>query len=782
MRRWHDRAIRLGRAIRRPKHLRTHLMALVAITAVPGFVTVLIGTEMLSDAVVQTRDAALRQAAENVFRAIDARIDEVVGGAVAAIAADAAGDPATRPANGPAAHAGLAAALAAWHAGGVLWLANPADRLVPDIIGPEVAAGHTLAAAGEAGGAIEALARRPQGSRDFRLDATPADAAAPAARRLTLTCDVALAAQSRAVLQIALPITFFSDLLRLVAIPPVSSVALAAPDGTIIDRTALGAGVRPDEALPGPSLSGGMGADMPVAKPAEQPADTTMRAMLSRGGGWSVVVSAADPAGGTRWPILLLTLFRFGWIVVALAAAAWVGAWLTRPLAALTLDASVVASTGELAPSSEPASLVIEYNELRGILVRSTAVLRRRAAAERMALNEARTGHELLASVVSATEDLIYVKNIELRLLLANRATLCVGGVDREEWQVLGRGIGELLPPEAASQEEALDRRVLAGGERNAMRLDWPDMSGATRSFMLTKSLWRDASGRIIGVVTVAHDVTEQRMSEARLAATQADLLRVSRLSAMGAMASGLAHELNQPLAAATNFLNAAGRLLGAAPVGPAEEHGGLASAAERLARAAVADAAEQMLRAGDIVRRLRAFIGRGEAALVEEDLGRVIREACQLYKADGGGMGGGGGGAPDLVVRQDGSGEIALLDRTQLQQVLLNLIRNAAEALSGMADGQIEIVCARLEDGSARVSVADNGPGLAPEVASRLFEPFVSTKRDGMGIGLAICRTIIEGHGGLLSAEPRAGGGTVFNIVLPAVRDQQDSEAANVV
>jgi two-component system sensor kinase FixL len=489
--------------------------------------------------------------------------------------------------------------------------------------------------------------------------------------------------------------------------------------------------------------------------------------------GWRVLLIAPSASEALEWalPVWECGLATLGTFLFTAVVAVLMGTLITRPLTSLTHDFDLMAAGSELPPEAPSHVGIEEFIELRASLRRSTAVLRQRAAAERMALNEARTGHQLLASVITATEDLIYVKSLDLRIVLANRATLAAGGVERQEWQVFGRTIAELLPPDAAAQEETMDRRVLAGGESDTTRLDWPDTAGRMRSFMLTKSLWRDDAGRITGVVTVARDVTDERAAESRLAAVQADLLRVSRLSAMGAMASGLAHELNQPLAAATNFLNAAGRFL----PDHADKPTVLDVTASGTLRGAVKDAAEQMLRAGDIVRRLRVFIGRGEAELRHEDLGDVIRETCALATADLSGF------SSALTMMETRVGARALIDRTQLQQVLLNLIRNAREAIGGAAAGRIEIGCHRSADGTTRITVSDNGPGLASDVVPRLFEPFVSTKSDGMGIGLAICRTIVEGHGGRLSAAARPGGGTVFTIILPAANFPSDEEARRV-
>jgi two-component system sensor kinase FixL len=215
-------------------------------------------------------------------------------------------------------------------------------------------------------------------------------------------------------------------------------------------------------------------------------------------------------------------------------------------------------------------------------------------------------------------------------------------------------------------------------------------------------------------------------------------------------------------LSAATNFLNAAGRMLdrGTGDDGPGLD----------VIRGAVHDAATQLLRAGSIVRRLRDFVGRGEADMRSEDASDVILEACDVARSDGALAG------VSMRVSVPANVAATMMDRTQIQQVLLNLIRNAAEALQGRVDGEITVSASRNADEGVDIVVSDNGPGLAPEIEQRLFQPFASTKAGGMGIGLAICRTIVEGHGGSLDAMRNVDGGVTFRIALgPTHREEHD-------
>jgi two-component system sensor kinase FixL len=219
----------------------------------------------------------------------------------------------------------------------------------------------------------------------------------------------------------------------------------------------------------------------------------------------------------------------------------------------------------------------------------------------------------------------------------------------------------------------------------------------------------------------------------------------------MGEMASALAHELNQPLTAIINYAQATRRLVGE---GGDEVHTSLESLLDKIV--------QQGSRAGQIIHRLRQFIAKGETERTLEDLNAVIEEASALALIGAAGKG--------ITVRrmfEDGLPPV-LIDKIQIHQVVTNLIRNSIDALGGIDRGQILNRTHRPSPAQIEIAVADTGPGLAPEVAARLFQPFVTTKPDGMGIGLSICRTIVEAHGGKLWASENPGGGAVFSLSLP--------------
>jgi two-component system sensor kinase FixL len=246
--------------------------------------------------------------------------------------------------------------------------------------------------------------------------------------------------------------------------------------------------------------------------------------------------------------------------------------------------------------------------------------------------------------------------------------------------------------------------------------------------------------------VAVVRDLTERVQTAARM-----EKLRADRLDAMGGMATALAHEVNQPLAAAANYLSVARRVLERSPVTPT-------GAEEVLARAE-----DQVARAGQIVRRMRSFVSRGEPDKALHRMSELAQEAHELALADA--------GASDANVSflLDAANDIVFADKVQIQQVLVNLMRNAREAMSVSQRRKLTVSISETKGGMIQTDVVDTGPGLSAEVLESLFEPFKTTKANGMGVGLSISRSIIEAHHGKLWAESNAEGGAVFSFTLPS-------------
>jgi len=325
------------------------------------------------------------------------------------------------------------------------------------------------------------------------------------------------------------------------------------------------------------------------------------------------------------------------------------------------------------------------------------------------------------------------------------------------EAEMVGRNVSMLMPSPDRDRHDSYLRHYLTTGERRVIGIG-RIVVGARRDgsqFPMELSVGEASSqGRRIFTGFI-RDLTEQQRSELRLKEMQSELIHVSRLSAMGTMASTLAHELNQPLTAIANYMEASRDLL-AAPGDDTLEH----------LREAVDQSAKEALRAGQIVRRLRDFVSRGEIERRVVDLQALIEEASALALV----------GVRERGVRAffdfEAEATRALVDRVQIQQVMVNLVRNAVEAVDGSLIRDVTIGARRTDDDMIEVTVADTGPGIDQAVLPRLFDAFTTTKQSGMGLGLSICRTIVETHGGRIWATAGPAGGSIFHFTVPADPD----------
>lgn len=361
--------------------------------------------------------------------------------------------------------------------------------------------------------------------------------------------------------------------------------------------------------------------------------------------------------------------------------------------------------------------------------------------------------------VIDTAIDGIIVINASGTVLLYNTACVQLFGYSATE--VLGSNVNMLMPsPDRESHDTYLEnylrtgraRIIGIGREVTGQRAD-----GSTFPMRLSVGELRGDRDTPLFVGTI-HDLTELQRDRERIEELQAKLMRVSRASALGAMSSVLAHELNQPLAAIAGFVEASSELIDQ----------GEGKVSDRI-RKYMENAVTQTHRAGSVLRRLREFTQDGVGQRSTEDINAIVKEACAFASL---------GTATEEI---DASMNLATdlpsvwIDRIQIQQVILNLVRNSIDALSNLEHGTISISTTHRDD-MVEVAVSDNGPGVAPEIRNRLFEPFVSTKPDGIGIGLYICRTIIETHGGKISLDPESRNGTTFRFTVPVFVDDGDS------
>lgn len=322
--------------------------------------------------------------------------------------------------------------------------------------------------------------------------------------------------------------------------------------------------------------------------------------------------------------------------------------------------------------------------------------------------------------------------------------------------EAIGRNVNILMPDPYRSGHDLYMERYLSTGERRIIGVGrvvvGQRKDGSTFPMELAVGEARVGSRRFF--TGFIRDLTERRDQEQRMQELQSELVHVSRLTAMGEMASSLAHELNQPLSAINSYMEGSRTLLRSGEPDLAKLRGAL----ER--------AGDQALRAGDIIKRLREFVAKGETEHTLEDPASLMEEASALALV------GVRGREVRVELRLDRDIGQVVVDKIQIQQVALNLIRNALDAMGHSERRCLEIRVDAQDDHTIRFSVCDSGAGLAPEVRDRLFQPFVTTKAAGMGVGLSICRTIVEAHGGRIWAEDNPGGGAMFAFTLPRAED----------
>jgi PAS domain S-box-containing protein len=408
------------------------------------------------------------------------------------------------------------------------------------------------------------------------------------------------------------------------------------------------------------------------------------------------------------------------------------------------LEQRLSSRTGELAALQDRLQAEITERE------RVEAAFRRTLAAASEAQTALMEREMHLRSVLDTVPDAMIVIDSQARMQSFSATAERLFGYSRQE--AIGQNVSLLMPSPYREQHDGHLERYFQTGEKRVIGRGRV-MVGLRKdgsTFPMELSVGEMVSGGKRSFTGFVRDLTEREETRHRLLGLQAELIHISRFTAMGEMASTLAHELNQPLTAVVSYLNGSRRLLT-----------GSDNLQTLMIRDAIERAAEQALRAGQIIRRLRQFVTRGESERHSESLTKLIEEAGALALI----------GIKESGVRVgfklDPRMTFVLVDKVQIHQVLLNLIRNAIEAMQETTRRVLTIATTQRDGAIAEISVSDTGPGIAPAIAAQLFQPFVTTKPEGMGVGLSISRTIIESHGGHLWAEPDPDGGTIFRMTL---------------
>jgi two-component system, LuxR family, sensor kinase FixL len=355
-----------------------------------------------------------------------------------------------------------------------------------------------------------------------------------------------------------------------------------------------------------------------------------------------------------------------------------------------------------------------------------------------------------LRSILASVPDGMIVINENGQILAFSSAAEKLFGYKAED--VIGQDVSQLMGGHDQSNHQNYIGAYLKTGKRHIIGVG--RVVSAKRSdgtmFPVDLKIGEARVGDHFLFTAFVRDLSEQRRNELRMQEMQAELVHFSRMSAVGTMASALAHELNQPLTAVANYLEAGRDLLDS----DSED-------AHEILHEALDEASRQAVRAGEIVRKLRGYVSRGEIDARSVPLTPLLTDSIALARISG--------DLADIPIDKQIAADIGavMADPIQVQQIIINLLRNAAEALYGVAAPRIFLEASRGPDDFITVEVCDNGPGMSEEVRKTLFKPFMTSKSQGMGLGLSICQTIIEAHGGKIEAIPSADGGTCFRFTL---------------
>lgn len=353
-----------------------------------------------------------------------------------------------------------------------------------------------------------------------------------------------------------------------------------------------------------------------------------------------------------------------------------------------------------------------------------------------------------VSEVLSTMPALVMVTDRDGLVVRFNRA--CEQASARSFEQVQGKSVFDLLPhPEDAENVRRTFAELAAGGGPSRTQNTWQRPDGTRRLIAWWNNVLRDGAGRVEYIIRTGIDITEQHRAEDEARQRLAELTHMHRVHTAGELATALAHELNQPLAAIAGYSDACLNKLRAGD-----------ASSDVLARN-LEQISTQAQRAGKVIRELRSFLAKAELQKAPTDANALARQAFGLLAADA--------RARNVRLESDLADSLpkVMVAALSIEHVLVNLMSNGIEAVraGGAGKGTVAIRT-RAENGSIRITVTDTGRGIAPDVAERIFEPFYTTKQDGLGMGLGICRSIVESHGGRIWAE--AGPRGVIHLTLP--------------
>jgi len=350
-----------------------------------------------------------------------------------------------------------------------------------------------------------------------------------------------------------------------------------------------------------------------------------------------------------------------------------------------------------------------------------------------------------LAAIVESSDDAIIAKDLSGIVFAWNKAAERLFGYTAPE--MIGQPLSVIIPHDRLEEEVFILDQIARGEKVEHYETTRCCKDGGVIRVSARVSPIKDANGRITGVSKIVRDLTDREARDGHIRELQAELAHVQRLTELGQVVSTLVHEVNQPITAISNYVNACRRLV--------------TSGSQEQVHAALERIASQTNRAREIVHRIREFVMKRDVQMRAENLPQMIHEAIALTRASVGGK------RPALTIQMPPAGSQVEIDKVQVQQVLFNLLRNAIEAMQEQPRREL-IVAANSAGGEmVEISVADTGPGLPKEVRAKLFQPFVTTKPNGMGVGLSVCRSIVEAHHGRLWADDNPGGGTVFRFTV---------------